>query len=181
MSEKAKSKAILETANGISQEFDQDVNDIPESTKYTYGYMKDTTYTIYIVYELPDYNKDDANAGYAIIESTGPKVSFGFVARSIRFFNSDGIVLFEYRRFGGPEAKKFNKNCDDLTKYFPCIAQGEGISSVIIKAREWYLLTKNDGKIPVPGSGGSNYTFADGHRYDDLGVGNDQVYKLHKI
>ena len=178
MSEQGKSKAILETAGGISQEFDHDVNDIPESSNYTVGYLKDTAYSFYIVFEHPYYNRDYAETRYVILDRCSQKVPFGFVARSIRCFNNDGIALFEYRYFGA-EAHEFKESCSDITPYFPCMQQGEGISSVIIKAGEWYLLTKDDGKIPAPGR--DDYVFAEGNSYDKLGVGNDKVYKVQKI
>ena len=178
MSEHLKNKAVLETADGISQEFDGKVDNIPESSNYTVGSMKSTSF--YIVYELPYYNRDRAGAKYAILENTTPKLPLGFKARSIRGFNSDGIVLIEYFHYGGPDAHNFTASCDDISKYFPSMAKGEGVSSVIVKSGDWYLLTRNGGRIPVPGTGGRDHIFTAGHNYQ-LEAGNDQVFKVQRL
>ena len=169
--------------DAISQEFDGEVANIPESSDYTFGSLKSVSF--YIVYEFPNYNstqpRDRAAAKYAIVENTTPKLKLGFKARSIRGFNSNGIVLFDDSNYGGLNAHNFTDSCDDISKLFP---EGKGVSSVIVKSGDWNLITQNGGKIPVPTPDNPDepphYVFTAGHSYQ-LKAGNDKVFKVKKL
>ena len=87
----------------------------------------------YIVYELPNCNTEGACKKHKVIKST-EKEDVGFVVCSLCGYDHEGTVLFEYYDFEGPEAYMYTESCSDIRNKFPCIARGEGISSIMVLA-----------------------------------------------
>ena len=174
---------ILETTTGIRQAYDHREEDVPASDDYTVAHLKDTNSSMYIVYELPKYNAADALKKRMIIDSTEKK-DLGFVARSLRGFNCEGIVLFECYHFSGPDAYMFTKSSSDITDEFPSIVHGGGISSIMVFAGNWLLYEHVGfrGEIPVPDTDGSDYIFKERHSYQlPIGAGNGKVLSVKRI
>ena len=178
-----KTELILETATGIKQAYDHSEADIPASDDYTVGYLKGSESSEYIVYELPNYNTEGRYKKHKVIKST-EKEDVGFVVRSLRGYDREGIVLFQYYDFEGPEAYMYTESCSDIRNEFPCIARGEGISSIMVLSGNWQLYEHVgfSGEIPVPNTDGSDYIFKEGQKYQlPNGAGNDNVLSVKRI